>query len=193
MDLAGLDAFNRAALEPAQMLVLAAPLQFAHPVLFLDQLAGRLAILRDQDIQGKLYIGHDLSVQVGQLAPAFLRERQSLVAPFADQLQQVLGDDIADMLQVDGEVRQDHAALCVLGAHRAAVQLDKVMLDIRIDLVDLPIEAAQLLDLVLVAGLVELHHRTQHDLDDLAHPEQLTRRARQRQARRVPLKSAKKT
>jgi len=39
--------------------------------------------------------------------------------------------------------------------------------------VDLVIELLRLADLVGCAGVEEIHHRTQHHLDDLAHTQQL--------------------
>jgi hypothetical protein len=97
------------------------------------------------------------------------------------------------MLQIDGEIGQGHAGLGLVRAHRAAVQFGQVQLDVRMGLVDLLIEAAQFLDLNLVAGLVQLHHRTQHHLDNLAHAQQLARRAGQRQARRVQDRAIERT
>ena len=110
-------------------------------------------------------------VQLVEFAPAFGGEAELLVAAGLGELQQRLGNGVADIFEIDGEVGELVAALGL--GFAGIVDLGEIELDLGLGLVEGLFQRPRLLDLLGVAGLVEFHQRLQHALDDLGHAQQI--------------------
>ncbi len=98
---------------------------------------------------------------------------------------QILVDDVADMLEVDGEGDDLHRPLSLALVETAAGQFCDIELDRLVEAVDAVVHLRDLVDQRAVVGHHRRHHLAQHDLDVVAHVQRLARGVRQRQRGRL--------
>ena len=91
-------------------------------------------------------------MQLCQLRPAFPGKAQMAFRSLVGQHQQVLGDDVAGVFEIDGEVGQFDALARFRRRHLAAVHLGEVELDLGVGAIDLLVDLADAGDLLARAG-----------------------------------------
>ena len=105
----------------------------------------------------------------GQFLGALGRELEPALDLLGCELAQILVDDIADMLEVDGEGDDLHRPLSLALVEAAAGELCDIELDRLIEAVDAVVHLRDLIDQRPVVGHHRRHHLAQHDFDVIAH------------------------
>src|SRR2546429_4966783 len=106
---------------------------------------------------------------------------RSLVELLARQLDEVLVDDVADVLEVADEGDEADLLARELGAHRLAPEAGQEELDLALEEVDLVVALLDLLEQRLVIGAKDGHGVAQHDLHHVGHAQRLARGLAQRE------------
>jgi len=105
---------------------------------------------------------------------------------FLGELDQVLVDDVADMLEVGGEGDDLHAAAAAgFAQHLLAAELHQVDLDRLVQLVDHVVALADLARELAVVGAEHGQRVAQHRFQRVAHAQGLARRGGKRELRAV--------
>src|ERR1700751_465665 len=96
--------------QPGQMAFSVLMLGDTYLGLLLDQRASDTHVLVDEYTKGELQVFNDALVKHPEFSRSFLRELVLALDLLARQLHQILVDDVADMLKVDGEGDYFHGA-----------------------------------------------------------------------------------
>ncbi|MPM44614.1 hypothetical protein SDC9_91293 [bioreactor metagenome] len=123
-------------------------------------------------------------MQLGDLGHACVRELAALLDLLVFDVDDHALDDVADLLHVDGEADDVRPALAFLFAQRLARDLGEVILDGRVQLIDLVIHLADAVCQHLVVLLNHVERAGEHGLHHVGLIERLARRARDGQRRR---------
>ena len=121
----------------------------------------------------------------GELLRALAGELELALDLLGGKLGEILIDDIADVLQVDGEGDDLHGPVALALVEAAARQLGDVELDGLVELVDHVVHARHLAHQRPVVGHQRFHDLPQHDLDRISHAQGLAGGVRQGQRGRV--------
>ena len=117
-------------------------------------------------------------------APSAENWNRRLIFLVASSLR-VLVDDVADMLEVDGEGDDLHRPLSLALVETAAGEFGDVELDRLVKAVDAVVHLRDLVDQRPVVGHHRRHHLAQHDLDVIAHMQGLAGGIGQRERGRL--------
>ncbi len=185
MQRAGLDALHHLLAQAVDVGVGVAALLQAEALLGPAQAPRAFLVAVEEHRQAQAQVDQQLAVQRGDLGQAVVREgaaaRGLLVLHGAEHVL----DDVAGLLQVDGQLDDLGPAPAVALAQVLAGHARQVQLDRRVERVDVVVELADLLAQQRVAAAGHLQQVDQHLLDDVAHAQRLAHRVDQRQARRV--------
>ena len=99
------------------------------------------------------------------------------------ELAQILVDDVADMLEIDGERHDLHGAAALALVERVARELGDVELDRLVEPVDDIVQARHVAGELAVVGHQRGHDLAQHGLDGVAHAQRLARGIGERERR----------
>src|SRR6185437_8763904 len=113
MKRARLDALGAALAQAREMIVGGDALGLAHRHLLLDEPARDLGVARDEDAERELEVIGDAAMEGLELGRALAREFELAPDLLRRQLHQVHLDDVADMLEIDGEGDDLHGAAAV--------------------------------------------------------------------------------
>ena len=146
--------------------------------------AGGFHVAAHEDAERGLQALADALVEGGQLGGAFGGELIIAFDFLRRQLAQVLVDDVADVLEIDGERHDLHGAMALALVEAVAGELGDVELDRFVERVDDVVAPRHVAGELAVVGHQRGHDVAQHGLDRVAHAQRLARGIGERQRRR---------
>jgi hypothetical protein len=185
MQRARLDRLGRLPGEPVEVGAGVSALEVAELGFLRDQHLRALEIAVDEDVQRQAQRRHEPRVQLLDLPHARLGERAPLRDLLLLQVVDDVLDDVADVLEVDGEGHDLGPAAALALVQRLAADLRQVQLDRGVQLVHHVVHALHLARELAVVRAHRLEHPAEHPLHDVADAQRLARRVGKRERRRL--------
>ena len=143
-------------------------------LLLLDELTRRVDILADEDVERELHVGHHVRVQLGQLNLTFIREFARRIHVFTGEMQQVLFDDVANVLELHGKHGEFHTAPAFIVIELVTTHLYQIMLNRIVHGINLVTHVGKPFDDEFVVSLKNLQRFAQHHLYPIRHAQNVS-------------------
>jgi hypothetical protein len=170
MQRAGLDALLPAFPQPVQMIVDRSLLQVAHALLLGQERAGRVHVIQHEHARRQMQVVEQMLVHFADFLEALRREREPLLDLLGGDGAQALVDNVADVLEIDGERQDVRAALAIhLAQLVAAADGGEMQLYGAVQPIQRIVHPGQLDQQFAVIGAQRLEKSPQHGFHNVDH------------------------